>query len=127
MNNRDIIIYKVVTGLFTLLILFQVVVYFYMHDMVRETFERLGVPGFMVYPLAIAKFLGLIAIWTNKSRLLKELAYLGFALDFIMASATHMMAGDDGAIPPIIALIIMLVSFFYHKRIYGKSAQTEVS
>ncbi len=113
MNKRDINIYRVVTGLFSLLILFQVVMYFYMHDMVRETFERLGVPGSIVYPLAIAKFLGLVAIWTNKSRLLKELAYLGFAVDFVMASAAHMKAGDDGVVPPIIALIIMLVSFFY--------------
>jgi len=36
MNKRDIIIYRVVTGLFTAHMLFTVGAYFFMYDMVRE-------------------------------------------------------------------------------------------
>ncbi len=120
MKKRDLIIYRVVTGIFTAHMLFTVFAYFAMHDMVSETFESLGVPTALIYPLAVAKVLGLIAIWTDKSRLLKELAYLGFALDFIMAIATHLMAKDGGAGGAAVALVLLTVSYFYHRRVFGK-------
>lgn len=118
MNKRDIIIYRVVTGIFTAHMLFTVVVYFMMHDMVKEMFESLGVSAAIIYPLAIAKLLGLVAIWANKSRLLKELAYLGFAIDFIMAISTHMMANDGGAVGPLVAMILLLTSFIYNRKLF---------
>lgn len=120
MNKRDIIIYRVITGLFSLHMLFTAVMYVFMHDMAEEMFESLGVSAAVIYPLAIAKVLGLIAIWTNKSRLLKELAYLGFAIDFILAAVTHIMAKDGGAIAAIIALIMLVVSYIYNRKLFGK-------
>ncbi len=120
MNKRDIIIYRVITGLFSLHMLFSAVMYFVMHDMVSEMFESLGVSTAVIYPLAIAKILGLIAIWTNKSRLLKELAYLGFAIDFILAIVTHTMANDGGAIAAVIALVMLLISYWYNRKVFGK-------
>lgn len=120
MNKRDIIIYRVVTGLFTAHMLMTVVVYFSMHDMVSEMFESLGVPSSIIYPLAIAKVLGLIAIWTNKSRILKELAYLGFAIDFIAAISAHLIAKDGGFVAPIVALVLLIISYVYNRKIYGK-------
>lgn len=118
MNKKNKIIYYTVTGLFSAHMLMTVVVYFLMYDMVSEMFTSLGVPATLIYPLAIAKVLGLVAIWTNKSRLLKELAYAGFALDFIFAAVAHAMAGDGGAIAPIIALIMVSISFIYHRKLF---------
>lgn len=120
MNKRDIIIYRVVTGLFSVHMLFTAVMYVFMYDMVSEMFESLGVSTAVIYPLAIAKVLGLLAIWTNKSRLLKELAYLGFAIDFVMAIATHIMAKDGGAIGGMIALVMLIVSYIYNRKVFGK-------
>lgn len=120
MNKRDIIIYRVITGLFSVHMLFSAMMYFFMHDMVSEMFESLGVSTAVIYPLAIAKILGLIAIWTNKSRLLKELAYLGFAIDFVLAIVTHIMAKDGGAIAAVIALVMLLTSYWYNRKVSGK-------
>lgn len=120
MKKRDLIIYRVFTGIFTIHMLLTVGVYFFMHDMVKETFESLGVSSAFIYPLAIAKLLGLVAIWTNRSKLLKELAYLGFAADFILASSAHFMANDGGWLPPLIALVILSVSYIYHRKLFGK-------
>jgi len=121
MNKRDIIIYRVVTGLFTLHMLLTVGVYFFNYEMVKEMFTNLGVPSDIIYPLAIAKLLGLIAIWTNKSRILKELAYAGFALDFILAATAHISTNHGEFVPPLIALVMVLISYLYHRKLYGKS------
>lgn len=121
MNKRDIIIYRVVTGLFTAHMLMTVVVYFSQFDMVSEMFESLGVPSSIIYPLAIAKVLGLIAIWANKSKILKDLAYLGFAIDFIAAIIAHLMAKDGGFYGPLVALVVLIVSYVYNRKVYGNS------
>lgn len=117
MKNKDLIIYRTVTGLFTLHMLFTAVVYFFMYDMVEEMFISLGVPAAVIYPLAVAKILGLVAIWTNKSKLLKELAYAGFALDFILAASTHIIANDGGFIAPLVALVMVSISYWYNHKL----------
>ncbi len=120
MNKRDIIIYRVVSGLFTVHMLFTVGAYFFMYEMVSEMFEALGVTAAIIYPLAVAKILGLVAIWTNKSRILKELAYIGFAIDFILAISAHLIANHGESVPPLVALVMLLISYIYHRKLYGK-------
>lgn len=117
MKNKDLIIYRTVTGFFTLHMLFTAVVYFFMYDMVEEMFISLGVPAAVIYPLAVAKILGLVAIWTNKSKLLKELAYAGFAIDFILAASTHLIANDGGFIAPLVALVMVSISYWYNHKL----------
>ena len=119
MNKTNRIIYLAVTGLFTAHMLMNVVMYFFNYEMVSNVFVSLGFSAALVYPLAIAKLLGLVAIWTNKSRLLKELAYGGFAIDFILAVVAHSIAGDGGAIGPIVALIMASISFIYHRKLFS--------
>ncbi|MCR9253232.1 MAG: DoxX family protein [bacterium] len=124
MNRRDLVIYRIVTGIFTVHMLFTAVVYFAMHNMVADMFESLGVPTGMIYPLAIAKVLGLVAIWTNKSKLLKELAYIGFAIDFVLAISTHLMANDGGAAGALVALVFLSTSYFFNRKVYGTSLKS---
>ena len=114
------IIYRVVTGLFTAHMLFTVGAYFFMYDMVKEMFESLGVSASIIYPLAVAKILGLAAIWTNKSRILKDLAYVGFAIDFVLAISSHLIANDGGYAPPIVALVMLLISYVYNRKLFDK-------
>lgn len=118
--KTDLTIYRIVTGLFSAFMLFQVYVYFLMYDIPREMFESLGVPTAIIYPLAVAKFLGLVAIWTNKSRLLKELAYLGYALDFMAAIGAHISVNDGGAPGPAVALVLLLISYLFGRRVSGR-------
>jgi hypothetical protein len=117
MKKRDLIIYRVITGLFSLMLLTGAITYFVKHEMTSEMFTSLGVPTEIIYPLAIAKILGVIAIWLIKSKLIKTLAYLGFALDLISAIASHVNAGDGGAIGPAIPLVLLIVSYVYYRKI----------
>ena len=83
--KRDKIIYWIATGLLSLMMLFSAGMYFFNHEEVVQVFTTLGYPAYIVYPLALAKVLGLIAILTKKSQVLKEWAYAGFFFDFVLA------------------------------------------
>ena len=116
-RKQDKIIYWTSTGLLTALMLLSAGMYFVQHDMVSATFTKLGFPTYIIYPLAIAKILGLIALWTRKSEMLKEWAYAGFFFDFVLALSAHLNIGDGEFLPSIIALILLVVSYIFEKRI----------
>ena len=96
--------------------LMNVIVYFVKNDMVSVMFTSLGYPTFIIYPLAILKTLGLVAIWSNKSKFLKEWAYAGYTYVFILATAGHANAGDGGAVAPLVALVVLLTSYAFYKK-----------
>lgn len=77
------IIYWIATGLLSALMLYTAAMYFIKHEALVEVFARLGYPAYIIYPLAVAKILGIIAILTKKSKFLKELA----SPDFLRFSA----------------------------------------
>jgi len=79
-QKRNRIIYLIATGLLTALMLISAGMYFFNNEMVSETFRNLGYPTYIIYPLAIAKILGLITIWTKKSTTLKEWHTQAFSL-----------------------------------------------
>jgi len=113
------IVYYLSTGLLTLLMLFSAQMYFFNYEMVQGFFTALGYPTYLIYPLAIAKILGLVAIWTRKSNLLKEWAYAGFFFDTVLAFFAHYFM--DGAIPTLAAagIILVLVSRFTEGRVFS--------
>lgn len=115
-------IYWIATGLLTLMMLMSVGMYFFKHAEVSETFTKLGFPTYIIYPLAIAKLLGLVAIWTNKIKALKDWAYAGFFFNFILAIAAHIMIKDGEHMPAIVALVLLLVSYMYSKKLLGEYA-----
>lgn len=123
MKNRDLLIYRVVTGLFTVMIGMGAAMYFVQNDMVREAYTNLGFPTFIIYPLATAKILGLVAIWTNKSSMLKEWAYAGFVFDLILAIAAHVNVNDGEYFGALIGLILVSVSYFYNRKVYSTYVQ----
>lgn len=86
--------YFISTGLLTVLMLFSISMYVFNHEIVVEFFTALGFPPYLIYPLATAKALGLIAIWSNYSQTLKEWAYAGFVFNFLLALSAHINAGD---------------------------------
>ncbi len=117
MKKRDLIIYSVATGLFSLIILMGATMYFVQYEMVHEMFISLRVPTQIIYPLAIAKLLGIIAIWLIKNALLKKLAYLGFAIDLVLAIIAHLNAGDGGAFWPAVPLVLLAISYWFYRKI----------
>jgi hypothetical protein len=119
MKKRDLVIYRVVTALFSLIILAGAITYFVDYNMVSEMFTSLGVPTEIIYPLAIAKILGVVAIWFIKNSLIKNLAFLGFGLDLIMAIVSHLNAGDGEFIGPIVPLVLLSISYVFFRRVNG--------
>ena len=111
------IFYWVVTGPFVALMLFAVYNYIFKHELIVDVFNKLGYPTYIIYPLAIAKLLGVIAIVTSKSRTLKEWAYAGFFFNFVLALSAHINAGDGQFTPALVCLILLAASYVLDKKI----------
>ncbi|MEM9051233.1 MAG: DoxX family protein [Bacteroidota bacterium] len=110
-EKRAKLIYYISTGLLTALTAFSAGMYFVNYEHVSEEFVKLGFPVYIIYPLAILKILGLVAIWTKKSRTLKEWAYAGFFFDFLLAGSAHLYAGDGEFGGAVFATILLLTSY----------------
>ncbi len=117
-KKKDKIVYWIFTGLLTLLMLFSSGMYIFNHEMVKTFFVQLGYPTYLIYPLATAKLLGLIALWTRKSTTLKEWAYAGFFFDFVLAFAAHLHVEDGGHYTALVAVIVLLGSYIFEKKAF---------
>ncbi|GJM62777.1 DoxX family protein [Persicobacter diffluens] len=113
-TNR--IIYLIATGLLSLMMLGSAGMYIFNHEEMSKVFESLAYPTYIIYPLAAAKILGLVAIWTKKSQTLKEWAYAGFFFDFVLAFMAHTAVGDGEAAPSAVATLILLVSYYFEDK-----------
>lgn len=93
-----------------LVFLFSATNYFLNYEVMAGYYTALGFPTWLVYPSAIAKILGVIAILSRKSALLKEWAYAGFFFDAALAFTAHQIAQDGGWLFAAIALVSTVVS-----------------
>ena len=108
------IVFWVATGLLSAMMLMSsIYMYIINHDSTTVVFGDLGFPAWIVYPLAVAKILGVIAITTRKSEKLKEWAYAGFFFDFLLAIGAHLAVADGGHWAAVVALILLIVSYIF--------------
>ena len=119
-DKANKIIYRVTTGLLTVIVLMYAGNSIFNNEMFSKRFAELGHPTYIIYPLTIAKILGLIAIWSDKSKTLKEWAYAGFFFVFILAMLAEIHADDGDYLSPPLAFILLLTSYIFGKRIFGK-------
>jgi len=95
-------------------------------EKVVETAARLGYPLYFFPLLGIFKLLGAFTILIPKKvKTLKDIAYSGFAMDFIFASYSHYNVQSpiiEVAIP-VILLIVLIFSYLMGKQftLYSKS------
>jgi hypothetical protein len=92
--------------------------YFFNYTEVAATFNKLGYPVYIDYPLAVLKILGVIVIWTRKSIVLKDLAYAGFFYDFVLALSAHLVIQDGEFIGAAVALILVVTSYIAQLKYY---------
>lgn len=111
------IIYYVSTGLLTLLLLFSAGMYFFNYEEVSVMFTNFGYPTYLIYPYAILKLLGLMALWNLSFKVIKEWAYAGYFFAFILAFFAHYMIGDGEQMAALIAIVLLVVSYIYNKKI----------
>lgn len=116
--NSTKIIYWVATGLMCALFLFSASMYFMQNEMIQGAFQGLGFPTWLIYPLATAKILGVVAVLTKQSKTLKEWAYAGFFYDALLAAAAHRMVGDGQEGMAIFGIVLVLLSYIYDKKLY---------
>ena len=110
------ILYYIVTGLFTALMLFSAGMYFTKYDQMVQGFTNFGYPTYIIYPLAIVKILGLIVIWQPMYKTIKEWAYAGFFFNAVLAFFAHYMIGDGEQTGAIVAIVLLLTSYYLGKK-----------
>lgn len=118
--NRTKLIYYISTGLMCVIFLFSSALYVFGHDMAAQFYSVIGFPVWILYPSALIKVLGVIAILSRKSKLLLEWAYSGFFFDVVFATLAHLMAGDGQEPLSILALVVTVVSRIYHTKMFGR-------
>ena len=113
------IVYFAVTGLLSLMMLLSAGMMLFNNQEVSQMFVKLGYPAYVSWGLGVAKFLGLIAIWSNYSKTLKEWAYAGFFFNFLLAFSAHINAGDGDWGGSVVAMALLLVSYTLNRKIFG--------
>lgn len=111
------IIYYASTSLFTLLMLFSVSMYIFNHEQIIQAFESFGYPTYLIYPLAKAKVLGLVALWFVNNQAIKEWAYAGFFFNVVLAFFAHVMISDGEQMGAVIGLVLLITSYIFSKKI----------
>lgn len=110
------IVYYIATGLLSALMLMSAGMYFGNYDMVSATFAALGYPTYIIYPLAVAKILGVAAIWTRLHPTLVEWAYAGFFFDVVLAMFAHIAVKDGEFAPAAVGMLLVLTSYLFYRR-----------
>lgn len=116
--KRNKIFYYVATVLFTLLMLFSVGNYVFNTAMVSGVFSTLGYPGYLLYPLGLAKLLGILAIWFSPYPKLREWAYAGFFFNTALAFLAHVQAGDGDYPGALVAFVLLLNSYIFRNKAF---------
>ncbi|MDN5215164.1 DoxX family protein [Fulvivirgaceae bacterium BMA12] len=124
-DKANKIIFRVTTGLLTVIILMYVANSIFNHEIFSERFAALGHPVYLIYPLTIAKILAMTTIWSNKSKTLKEWAYAGLFFVFILAMLAEMHAEDGEYVSSIMAVTLLLSSYIFGKKVYTKPSKKQ--
>ena len=95
-------------------------------EMAREGIRHLGYPAYFGTMLAIFKVAGAVVLmFPQFPKRLREWAYAGFAFDFISACVSNSVVYGLGseAASPLIALLILGVSYVYYHRLHPERTQ----
>jgi hypothetical protein len=118
------IFYWASTGLLSALLLMSSGMYIFQNEMIQQLFTGFGYPTYLIYPLAALKISAVIVLLTQKNSRIKEWAYVGLFFDFVLAFFAHIMVGDGEQMAALMAIILLLVSYAYNKKI--NNLQVEV-
>ncbi|NLR89826.1 DoxX family protein [Flammeovirga agarivorans] len=116
MNKK--LLFRIITGLFTALMLMSASMYIFQYDEVAApAFVKLGFPTFIIYPLAVAKVLGLVAIWANLSKKLTEWAYAGFTFNTLLAIGAHINIHDNEYYAALVGFLLITSSYYLYTQL----------
>ena len=116
--KKNRIIYWASTAVISGMMLFSAFSYL-TNDQAKNAFVHFGFPGYFRIELAAAKILGALALVIPGIPItIRQFAYFGFALTFLSAFVAHTSVGDTVVheVMPLIFLVILGVSYFYHNK-----------
>jgi hypothetical protein len=112
------IIYWGATGLLSALLLMSSGMYIFNNETIQQAFQGFGYPTYLIYPLVVAKLSAVAVLLTQKQSILKEWAYAGLFFEFILAFFAHVMISDGEQMAAVIAIVLLIVSYLYGKKIF---------
>lgn len=122
MSKTNRLIYLSTTGLLSVMLVMTVGNSIFNNAMFAEKFSELGYPAYLVYPLVVARILALVAIWSDKSKTLKEWAYAGVFFELAFATAAHVAAADGGFPIPLTGIVFLFSSYVIWRKSIGSPA-----
>lgn len=111
------IAYWVATVLLSLMMVISASMYVFNHKEIETIFTSLGYPTYLIYPLAIAKLLGITILLTRFNKTFVEWAYAGFTLNFLLAVGAHIGISDGEWLGAVLAAVFLTTSYFTGKKI----------
>jgi hypothetical protein len=125
MNTKtNNIIYWISTGLISFLMVASATFYIVKYDMVVENMKHLGYPAYLVSLMPFTKILGAVLLLfgnrifpTNIWKNLNEWVYSALFCNCVLAAIAHGMANDGWMNPGTIATIILMVSYYFSKKV----------
>lgn len=118
MSKTTKIIYWSSTILLSALLITSAGMYVFNNVVVSEMFKAFGYPTYIIYPLAIAKVAAVIVLLSQKQSNIKEWAYAALFFEFILAFFAHFMIGDGEQMGAVMAITLLLISYFFGKKIF---------
>lgn len=83
-------------------------------------YRHLEFPAWLVFPLSLAKLLGVVAVVSNRSTTLKDFAFAGFLYDLLLALGAHIAQQELKVVLPLISLGIWAAAFVMDRRVYPR-------
>jgi DoxX-like family len=118
-SSSTVRLYWVATGLFTALFAGSIVLG--LGDLNESYIEytRLGFSAhWQVFFNSFGKLLGLLAIFHNRSRTLKDFAFAGFFFDLLLALFGHIAQGEIKFLLPIFGLALWWFAFAMNRKVF---------
>jgi hypothetical protein len=112
--------YWIATGLFCALFIGSVIFGFADIQASYDEYRHLQYPEWLLYPLSLAKVLGVIAILSNKSQTLKDFAYAGFLYDLLCALGGYIAQQEIKILLPIFGIGLWIFAFVMDRKYYPR-------
>ena len=115
------ITYWLTTGLLSLMLLMSAGMYVFDNETIQELFRGFGYPTYLIYPLAIAKLTAVAVLLSQKGSIIKEWVYAALFFEFVFAFFAHVMIGDGEQVGAIMAMTLLLLSYFIGKKVFNNN------
>ncbi len=96
-------------------------------ELAKQGISHLGYPDYFRVMLTIFKVMGAIVLIVPQVKMrFKEWAYVGFGINFISAAASHWVVDGFGGdvIFPLVAFVLLAVSYVCYHRLHDKAPAT---